>query len=232
MLRGFFLIFLLTGIALVAFLGFRGQHSTGTPIEVFPDMVRQMKVRAQAPSGFFADHRGMRVPVAGTVPIGYDMPKPGVAPSPGTSPAPGGSHELPQVAFTTGTDYGMTGKMGTNWGTGIPMQVTPELMRRGEQRFNINCAPCHGMAAAGNGIVKQYGLATVVSLQDERIRNMADGEIFNTITNGKNTMMSYGPNVTVADRWAIIAYLRALQRSQNATAADVPPEAQAELQKQ
>ncbi|MFL6528833.1 MAG: c-type cytochrome [Chthoniobacterales bacterium] len=223
MLRGFFLIFILTGIALVAFLGFRGQTSTGSPIELFPDMVRQMKVRAQAPSGFFADGRGIRVPVAGTVPIGYDMPKPGVAPSPGTSPAPGGTHEIPQVAFSEGTDYGMTGKMGTNWGTGIPMQVTPELMRRGEQRFNINCSPCHGMTAAGNGIVKQYGLATVVSLQDQRIRDMADGEIFNTITNGKNTMMSYGPNVTVADRWAIIAYLRALQRSQNATTADVPP---------
>ncbi|MDQ6626039.1 MAG: cytochrome c [Verrucomicrobiota bacterium] len=232
MLRGFFLIFLLTGIALIGFLGFRGRISSAPPIEVFPDMVRQPKIRAQAASGFFADHRGMRVPVGGTVPIGYDMPKPGVAPSPGTSPAPGGSHDLAQVAFSEGTDYQMTGKMGTHWGTGIPMQVTPDLMRRGEQRFTINCSPCHGLTAAGNGIVKQYGLATVVSLQDERIRNMADGEIFNTITNGKNTMMSYGPNVTVADRWAIIAYLRALQRSQNATAADVPPEAQAELQKQ
>ena len=81
---------------------------------------------------------------------------------------------------------------------------------------------CHGAAAAGNGITKQYGLATVVSLQDERLRKMSDGEIFNTITNGKNTMMSYGGNVPVADRWAIIAYVRALQRSQNAAAADVP----------
>ena len=224
MLRGFFLIFALVAIATVAFLGFRGRHTSGTPIEVFPDMVRQMKVRAQSASGFYADHRGMRPPVQGTVPVGYDMPKPGAAPSPGTSPAAGGTHEIPQLAFTEGsTDYAMTGKMGANWGTGIPMPVTRELMLRGEQRFNINCSPCHGMTAAGNGIVKQYGLATVVSLQDERIRNMADGEIFNTITNGKNTMMSYGPNVTVADRWAIIAYLRALQRSQNATAADVPP---------
>ena len=83
---------------------------------------------------------------------------------------------------------------------------------------------CHGATAAGDGITKQYGLATVVTLQDDRIRKMADGEIFNTITNGKNTMMAYGPNVIVADRWAIICYLRALQRSQNATAADVPPE--------
>ena len=104
-------------------------------------------------------------------------------------------------------------------------------MERGKQRFNINCAICHGPTAAGNGMTKQYGLATVVTLQDERIRKMADGEIFNTITNGKNTMLAYGPNVTVTDRWAIIAYLRALQRSQNATEADVPPEHRAEMDK-
>ena len=71
----------------------------------------------------------------------------------------------------------------------------------------------------------------MVSLQDESKRKMADGEIFNTITNGKNTMMAYGPNIPVADRWAIIAYLRALQRSQNATIADVPEEHRAELDK-
>jgi len=90
---------------------------------------------------------------------------------------------------------------------------------------------CHGAAAAGNGITKQYGLATVVSLQDDRIRKMSDGEIFNTITNGKNTMMPYGPNIVVGDRWAIIAYLRALQRSQHATVADVPEDRRAELDK-
>jgi mono/diheme cytochrome c family protein len=83
---------------------------------------------------------------------------------------------------------------------------------------------CHGATATGNGITKQYGLATVVTLQDDRIRKMADGEIFNTITNGKNTMMAYGSNLTVRDRWAIISYLRALQRSQIATQADVPPD--------
>ena len=121
--------------------------------------------------------------------------------------------------------------MGGNWGTGIPIEVTAQVMERGAQRFNVNCAICHGPSAAGNGIVKQYGLATVVSLQDERIRAMADGEIFDTITHGKNTMMSYGGNVTVNDRWAIIAYLRALQRSQNATVADVPAANRAELDK-
>jgi mono/diheme cytochrome c family protein len=90
---------------------------------------------------------------------------------------------------------------------------------------------CHGATAAGNGVTKSYGLTTVVSLQDERIRKMADGEIFNTITNGKNTMMPYGPNLTVSDRWAVIAYLRALQRSQNATMADIPEGQRAALEK-
>jgi mono/diheme cytochrome c family protein len=137
----------------------------------------------------------------------------------------------PNASFSVGTDYYNTGKMRDQWGTGIPLEVTSELMERGQQRFNITCAMCHGAAAAGNGITKQYGLATVVSLQDERIRKMSDGEIFNTITNGKNTMMAYGPNIIVPDRWAIIAYLRALQRSQTGVIADVPPEHRADLDK-
>ena len=167
----------------------------------------------------------LEMPIAGTVPIGYEMPK-----APAAAGAPAGESRS-GVGFSVGTDYYDTGKMGTNWGTGLPVQVDGYLMERGKQRFNINCAICHGMTAAGNGITKQYGLATVVSLQDESKRKMADGEIFNTITNGKNTMMAYGPNIPVADRWAIIAYLRALQRSQNATIADVPEEHRAELDK-
>jgi mono/diheme cytochrome c family protein len=231
MLRGFFLIFSLTGVAILAVFGFRGQKSTGSPIEVFPDMVRQPKVRAQAPLGFFADGRGARVPVAGTVPMGYEISRTASEPDPGAAPVAAELNTKPRFGFSAGTDYYDTGKMATNWGTGLPITVTGDLMERGKQRFNINCAVCHGMTAAGNGITKQYGLATVVSLQDERIRKMADGEIFNTITNGKNTMLAYGPNLTVNDRWAVIAYLRALQRSQNATEADVPPEHRAELDK-
>jgi cytochrome c1 len=228
MLRGFLVILLLCTIAIIAVFGFRGQVSTAPPLELFPDMVRQMKVRAQAPLNFFADGRGPRLPVAGTVPIGYEMPKPKTV----ETQAPAVDHwSHPQASFSVGTDYYDTGKMGVNWGTGIPLDVTRELMERGQQRFNITCAMCHGAAAAGNGIVKQSGLATVVSLQDDRIRKMSDGEIFNTITNGKNTMMAYGPNIIVPDRWAIIAYLRALQRSQNAAIADVPEEHRAELDK-
>lgn len=229
MIRGFLLVSLLFAIAIVAIFGFRGQKSSGSPLEVFPDMVRQMKVRAQAPLGFFADGRGPRLPVPGTVPIGYEMPKPQTMAIPATAGAIPEEHS--RVAFSVGTDYYNTGKMGGQWGTGLPIKVTPELMERGRQRFNITCVMCHGATAAGNGITKQYGLATVVSLQDDRIRKMADGEIFNTITNGKNTMMAYGPNVIVPDRWAIIAYLRALQRSQGAILADVPPEHRVELEK-
>ncbi len=229
MLRGFFVIFLLCTIAIIAVFGFRGQTSTGPPLELFPDMVRQMKVRAQAPLNLFADGRGPRLPVVGTVPIGYEMPKAEATIEPLAAAVGPWSH--PNAGFSAGTDYYSTGKMGDHWGTGIPITVTRELMERGQQRFNITCVMCHGAAAAGNGITKQYGLATVVSLQDERIRKMSDGEIFNTITNGKNTMMAYGPNIIVADRWAIIAYLRALQRSQNAPIADVPEDRRAELEK-
>ena len=229
MLRGFFLLFLLSTIALVAIFGFRGQKSTGSPLEVFPDMVRQVKVRAQTPLVFFGDGRGSRLPVTGTIPIGYEMPKPQTIATPASAtPAPETHSGL---SFSAGPDYYNTGKMADHWGTGLPVTVTADLMERGRQRFNITCAMCHGATAAGNGITKQHGLATVVTLQDERIRQMADGEIFNTITNGKNTMMAYGPNITVADRWAIIAYLRALQRSQNASIDDVPPEHRAELEK-
>jgi mono/diheme cytochrome c family protein len=224
-LRAFLLISLLLTIAGVAVLGFRGEKTTNEPWELFPDMVRQVKVRAQAPLNFFADGRGPRMPIAGTVPIGYEMPK---APAAAEAPA---AEPRSRVGFSVGTDYYDTGKMGDHWGTGIPETVTRQLLQRGRERFNITCAMCHGATAAGNGMTKQFGLATVISLQDDRIRKMADGEIFNTITNGKNTMMAYGPTVMVADRWAIIAYLRALQRSQAATVEDVPPEHRAELEK-
>jgi mono/diheme cytochrome c family protein len=229
MLRGFILISLLLTIAGLAFLGFRGKKSAEPPFELFPDMVRQPKVRAQAPLAFFADGRGGRMPIDGTIPIGYEPPRANTIATPAPGVPAGQARE--QLAFSEGNDYYNTGKMGTNWGTGLPVEVNPELMRRGRERFTITCAMCHGATAAGTGITKQFGLATVVTLQDDRIRGMADGEIFNTITNGKNTMNPYGSIITVRDRWAIIAYLRALQRSQNATIADVPETERASLDK-
>jgi mono/diheme cytochrome c family protein len=131
--------------------------------------------------------------------------------------------------FTDQPDYRNTGKIGDAYGDGIPLEVNDQLIERGRERFKINCLVCHGPAAAGDGVVKTFGLATVASLQDERIRTMPDGQIFSTITNGKNTMGAYGPQIAVEDRWAIITYLRALQRSQNAKLTDLPADQQKEL---
>src|SRR4030095_11114874 len=158
MLRGFLVIFVLCGIAIVAVFGFRGQKSTAPPTEVFPDMVRQMKVRAKSPLGLFAGGAGPRLPVAGTVPIGYEMPKPEAVAGSGAAALPGSATPAPvtwshpQASFSSGTDYVNTGKMGDHWGTGIPVPVTPELMERGQQRFSITCAMCHGATAAAHGI--------------------------------------------------------------------------------
>ena len=129
MLRAFFLIFTLVTIAWIAFFGFRGQKSTKPEIEIFPDMVRQMKVRAQSESNFFADQRGARHPVEGTVPIGYEMPLPNEQ---GTAVDESGEMAMhPHLGFSEGTDYYNTGKMGANWGTGIPIEVTPQLLVMG-----------------------------------------------------------------------------------------------------
>jgi mono/diheme cytochrome c family protein len=119
------------------------------------------------------------------------------------------------------------------YGDGIPVEVTAELLDRGQERFNINCAVCHGRTAEGKGVVQQIGAwATVANLQDDRIRQQPDGQIFNTITHGKNTMGSYGPNIAIEDRWAIVAYVRALQKSQHTALADLPAEKQKQLQEQ
>ena len=105
-----------------------------------------------------------------------------------------------------------------------------KLIPRGQERYNINCAVCHGKAGLANGIVGQYGVAAIANLQDDRIRAMPDGQLFSTITNGKNTMGAYGPQIAIEDRWAIVAYLRALQKSQGVKLADLPEAQQQELQ--
>ena len=220
MLRYFFLTILMGIAAVVAVAGFRDEKSAKSPIQIFPDMKWQPRYDAQHETGFYADTRSARTPVAGTVPLGYTSPK-----SYYTTGANNNAAVKEPGAFTAGPDYFNTGRFGAFYGDGIPSEVgeiNEPFMRRGRERFNINCSPCHGGSGAGNGIVKQLGLTTVANLHDARIRTMPDGQIFNTITLGKNTMGAYGSNITVEDRWAIIAYLRALQRSQQATLADVP----------
>ncbi len=182
--------------AILCVVGFRGQKTERTPIEIFDDMDRQAKVKYQKPSEFFANGQGSRMPITGTVP----------------------------ATIPIDDDYFVTGAIGNQWGDGMPKSVTvsTKFMVAGKERYEINCRVCHGSTGVGNGIVTQYGLAGVANLTDDRIRAMSDGELFNTITKGKGQMMGYGANITPQDRWAIVAYVRALQRSQKTSLNDVP----------
>lgn len=223
MLRYFFIGLGLFLVGLLAVAGFRGQKSEKPPIEIFPDMDHQPKVKAQVPSEFFADGRGNRQPVPGTVPLGYEAPVSKENPFPDE-----GKYRM--VRYSSGTDYLNTGRFGDQWGTGIPKPVTAELMQRGQERYTIFCGVCHGASGGGNGVAGQYGLVAIASFHQDRLRDMADGEIYNTITHGKNTMLGYGSKVPVDDRWAIVAYVRALQAAQTATLADVPPDERTKLE--
>ena len=222
-MRAYLAILGLTVLFIIAIAGYRGMRSTRPPIEIFSDMVRQPKIKAQVSSRFFADGRAARVPVLGTVPLGYAMPQ--------LKADKNSSGPYDDIHFTSGSAYSETGKMGNQWGTGMPMEVTPELLARGRERYTIYCAVCHGATAAGNGIASKFGLITIASLQQPRLREMADGEVFNTLSNGKNTMLGYGDRVQIPDRWAVVAYLRALQKSQGgATVNDVPSAERAKLE--
>ena len=117
------------------------------------------------------------------------------------------------------------------WVKDFPLPVTAELMKRGRQRFNVYCAPCHGLAGEGDGLVarraaelQQGTWVPPTSLHSEAVRPQPVGQLFNTISNGVRKMPAYGSQISVPDRWAIVLYVRALQRTQNAKPADVPPE--------
>jgi mono/diheme cytochrome c family protein len=229
MLRFVFSVFLISGAAVLALAGFRdgflgtSSKSQVPPIEIFRDMDHQPKYQAQHKCSFFADGRAGRKPVAGTIPMGYTIPGAYLQ-------ATARNASLKPSGFTDQPDYFNTGTMGDSFGDGIPIEVTEQLLKRGQERYNIHCIVCHGGAGAGNGIVRAYGLATVVGIVDERVRALPDGQLYHTITNGKNTMGAYGPNIAVEDRWAIVAYVRALQRTQIGKLADLSPEQQKTLQ--
>jgi len=225
MVRYFLLLLTLVTVLVISIAGLRDYsflpHKTKRPpIEIFPDMVRQAKVKAQAPSDFYADGRGARDHVSGTVPIGYSQPLDKPQSNDSAQGATMGS-PYQVVVFEGRENYANTGKTGTNWGNGLPFTATLATLERGRERYQIQCAVCHGATGTGNGIATKYGLVGVANLQQQRLRDMTDGEIYNTIVNGKNTMLGYGSTIQLPDRWAIVAYIRALQRSQNASLNDV-----------
>jgi mono/diheme cytochrome c family protein len=212
-MRYFLLLFVLTCVAVVGVAGFRGSHSPRPPIELFPDMVRQNKVRPQTPSVFFADGESSRPIPVGTV------PRTGPYVINGQELVIDGKPAYPyeDSPVNTGHIPGTTNFIANN-----PLPLTRQLLDRGQQRYQINCMPCHGPDGDGKGITSKYNMFSMANFHDQRLVNMPDGEIFNTITYGKGLMGSYGANVTVEDRWAIIYYVRTLERSQLATIDDVP----------
>lgn len=150
---------------------------------------------------FFADGRASRTPVANTV-------------------ARGTLRE---------NDHLYEGKVSGRLAETFPMPVTAEVMARGQERFNVFCSPCHGRTGSGNGMVVQRGFRAPPSYHEERLRNAPVGYFFDVMTNGFGAMQDYSAQVPVADRWAIAAYIRALQFSQRATVQDVPAERRADL---
>jgi len=146
------------------------------------------------PSDFFADHMAARPRIAGTV---------------------------SRDELVTNT-YMQTGKINGADGDGFPIPVTQQVLDRGEERFNIYCSPCHGRTGLGDGMVVRRGYRRPPSLHDDRLRNAAVGHFFDVMTNGFGAMPDYAAQVRPEDRWAIAAYVRALQLSEHATMEDVP----------
>jgi mono/diheme cytochrome c family protein len=158
------------------------------------DMHDQPKYKAFRPSDFFGDDRSARPLVEDTVARGQ---------------------------LRADAAY-FTGKQGAMPVDVLPVAVTPALLRRGQQRYGIYCTPCHGQTGRGDGMVVQRGYRRPPSFHIDRLRNEKTGYFFDVITSGFGAMPDYAAQVTVADRWAIVAYLRALQLSENARLEDVP----------
>ncbi len=124
-----------------------------------------------------------------------------------------------------------TGKIGGQLATEFPMPVTAATMARGQERFNVFCAPCHGRTGDGTGMIVQRGFRQPPSYYEERLRNAPVGYLFDVMTNGFGAMQDYSAQVPVADRWAIAAYVRALQLSRQGTVNDVPADRREELER-
>lgn len=165
------------------------------------DMYDQPKYQPNQPSEFFADGRAMRPPPENTVAMGsFD----------------------PESALFTGR---VDGELATE----LPMELTAELLERGQTRYNAYCSPCHGLAGDGNGVIAYRGGIQVPSFHSDRLRTVAIGYYFDVITNGVNRMYSYANRIPPEDRWAVAAYVRALQLSQNAPAEALTAEERSQL---
>ena len=206
----------LIGIAMMVFMvvslaGFRGDISRKPPLEVFPDMDRQPKLRPLEPNDFFKNGMSSQPLVAGTV----RRSEP-ILLANGEKVYPFQNNHSVNTGFAKGT----------NTVASIPIPVTMKLMKRGQERFNISCVPCHGGQGDGNGVVKFFGFSAIKDLHDPTVVKLNDGQLFRVITvgnqEGNGLMKGYGTSLSVMDRWAIVAYLRALQTSRLGKESEVP----------
>lgn len=212
-MRYFFLAYALIALLVVGIFGLRGQKFTKPPVRIFPDMDEQDKIKAQKPSGFFADGLGSRLPIAQTQPRGFN---------PEGERSIGG---IPEHEFGGQSGYYYTGEVGDYYGTGMPEELglTPEnaseLIQRGNERYGIYCAVCHGSSGDGQGITANYGVPGIANLQlpTFNAETYPDGRMYHTITYGKGMMSGYGYNIPVRDRWAIVAYIRTLQAAKESS---------------
>jgi len=175
----------------------RGNSSDEPPIHPNPNMDDQEKYKPQTTGLFFADSSSMRIPDRGTVARGQLRD---------------------DDAYFKGVDSR------GNYIENAPVVVTKKLIERGRERYDIYCSPCHSRIGDGRGIMVKHGYIPPPSFHTDRIRELSDGEIYHVITNGVRNMPAYNHQVNPDDRWAIVMYIRALQRSQNATIEDVPQE--------
>ncbi|WP_026167198.1 c-type cytochrome [Balneola vulgaris] len=177
----------------------RGQISEKPPIHPNMNMDQQPRMEAQEVNKFFEDNRSMRQPVAGTVARGL---------------------KKDDKAYYEGVDAN------GEWVEDMPVEITRALLYRGQDRYNVYCAPCHGGTGDGNGIIMtgNYGYVPAPTYHQARLREATDGELYSAIYNGVRTMPSYATQIKVEDRWAIVAYIRALQESQNASESELRAE--------
>ena len=215
-MRIFLAIYVFAIVAAVSILGFRGSNSTKPPLEVFPDMDRQARYKPQAGNEFFADGRNDRPVPANTVARGNYFNQADVFSSEFEDKA------LGDTVLNQGKDAdGAFVKT-------LPLEVSYELMAEGKAKYDIFCAVCHGAAGDGNGVTKPYGVLAA-SYHDERLRGVEDGYLFDVITNGKGLMLPFNDRISPEERWAIVLYVRALQRSQNADAKELSAAQRTEL---
>ena len=205
-MRYFFIIYLLLAVLVVSIGGFRGDKFKNTPIRIFQDMDEQDRINPQQASDFFSDGLGARQPVEETVPQGLE---------------PASIADASTQSFANDNSYYHNGMYDDQvLGTGLPikeLELTeenlPAFINRGKIVFNANCSGCHGISGNGKGVVASYGVPGVINLITSEL---PDGGKYDVIVNGRGNMSAFGYQMDLKDRWAIIAYLKALQYSRKA----------------